>query len=288
MKSDIPLVRSVLHPTDFSPASDRAFAHALAVALLRQTELTILNVGREGGADTGWVSFPQVRSTLEKWNLLSPGRSRSAVLDELNVEVRKISIRGRHPANATVDFLEQQPHDLVVLATDGLSTDGGDALLHRSDAEAIARGSGALTLFVPSGAERVLVSLEDGDLSLNNVIVAIDAAIDFSGAIEFARRAAEIIGDGDVTITLLHVGEQMPRLPALPEGSDWTWDQALRQGDPVESILSTSQELDANLIVMTTNGRDTLGQALKGSTTERVLRSADCPVLAVPAGRYQA
>jgi nucleotide-binding universal stress UspA family protein len=38
---------------------------------------------------------------------------------------------------------------------------------------------------------------------------------------------------------------------------------------------------------MTTNGRDTLDQALQGSTTERVLRKAHCPVLAVPEGKYE-
>jgi nucleotide-binding universal stress UspA family protein len=53
----------------------------------------------------------------------------------------------------------------------------------------------------------------------------------------------------------------------------------------VESILATADDLDANLIVMTTSGRDSLDQALLGSTTERVLRNADCPVLAVPQKR---
>ena len=30
---DIPFVRSVFHPSDFSPESEHAFAHALAIAL---------------------------------------------------------------------------------------------------------------------------------------------------------------------------------------------------------------------------------------------------------------
>ena len=41
----VPLVDSVLHPTDFSSASDTAFAHALAIALIRKTKFTILHVG---------------------------------------------------------------------------------------------------------------------------------------------------------------------------------------------------------------------------------------------------
>ena len=180
MTTRIPLVSSVLHPTDFSDASNRAFAHALAIALLRQTELTILNVGTESRDDVAWSSFPQVRKTLERWNLLDPGSARSAVLEELNVKVRKISVHSRNPIHATIEFLDDQPHDLVVLATEG--SEDRENWLHRSEAEAIARGSDAMTLFVPSRSGRGFVSLEDGDLNLRNVLIPIDAAIDFTAA----------------------------------------------------------------------------------------------------------
>jgi nucleotide-binding universal stress UspA family protein len=286
MRRDIPLVGSVLHPTDFSPASNQAFAYALAIALLRQTEFTILHVSDRPKEKVDWASFPEVRKTLERWNLLEPGSKRSAVFDELNVEVRKVAVRGRDAGRATTRFLDHEPHDLVVLATAGGSGSGED-WLHRSDAEAISRGAGAMTLFVPGDAQGGFVSLDDGDLNLRNILIPIDAAIDFSAAIEFARRTADIVGDGDVVITLLHVGEQMPPAPKLPEGAGWSWQTALRRGEPVDAILAVMDELDADLVVMTTNGRDTLHQALAGSTTERVLRKAKCPVLAVPDARYR-
>ena len=275
MDSKIPLVSSVLHPTDFSDASERAFAHALAIALLRQTELTILNVGGDSKDDVAWTDFPQVRKTLERWNLLEPDSARSAVHEEFNVRARKISVSGRNPVRATIRFLDQQPHDLVVLATEG--SKGREDWLHRSEAEAIARGSDAMTLFVPSRSHRGFVSLEDGDLNLKNILMPVDGTIHSAAAIEFSRRAAEIIGDGDAVITLLHVGEHMPPIPELQEGPGWTWQTALRQGEPVDSILAAAEDLAADLIVMTTNGRDTLNQALSGSTTERVLRNAPVP-----------
>jgi nucleotide-binding universal stress UspA family protein len=285
MVSRIPLVNSVLHPTDFSDASNRAFAYALAIALLRQTELTILNVSEESEENIPWSSFPPVRKTLERWNLLEEGSARPAVYDELNVEVRKIAVRSRLPIRATLRFLEQQPHELVVLATEGAKT--RNDWLHRSEAEAIARGSDAMTLFVPSRSHRGFVSLENGDLNLRHVLMPIDGAIDFTAAIEFSRRAAEIIGDGDVVITLLHVGDRMPPISELPEGPGWIWQRELRQGEPVGTLLAAAEELRADLIVMTTNGRDTLNQALRGSTTERVIRNAKCPILAVPDGKYR-
>ena len=283
MKTRSPLVRSVLHTTDFSDASHRAFAHALAISVLRQTRLTILHIGKGIGRDVDWDDFPQVRRTLERWKLLEPGSPPSAVLDELNVKVSKRAERGFNPIRATRKFLEDHPHDLVVLATEGSSS--RPDWLHRSDAEAIARASGAMTLFVPGGASRSIVSLENGDLHLKNILVPVDGKISGAAAIEFARRAAEIIGDGDVVITIFHVGKQMPPLPDLPEGDGWTWRTSLGRGEPVDSILAEAERLQATLIAMTTSGRDTLGEALLGSTTERVLRKADCPVLAVPGGR---
>ena len=285
MRSEIPLVNSVLHPTDFSAASNRAFAHALAIALLRRTELTILHVGPESRDHVDWRNFPQVRQTLERWKLLEPGSERSAILEEFNVEIHKVALRDRNPVRATIRLLDDQPHDLVVLATEG--SEGLENWLDQSEAEAIARGSGAMTLFVPGRSRHGFVSLEDGDLNLRNVLIPIDAEIDFTAAIEFSCRAAEIIGDGDVVITLLHVGEQMPSIPELREGPGWTWQTMLRHGEPVESILNAMDDLNANLVIMTTNGRDTLRQALAGSTTERVIRKAGCPILAVPDGKYR-
>jgi nucleotide-binding universal stress UspA family protein len=282
MKSQIPLVGSVLHPTDFSDASNQAFAHALAISVIRQTKLTILHVGKGIGKDVDWDDFPQVRKTLERWRLLDPDSPRSAVFDELSVSVSKHLERSSSPVRATREFLASWPHDLIVLST--LGSKGRPDWLHRSDAEAIVRGSGAMTLFVPSRVSRGIVSLEDGDLNLKNILVPIDGKIGGIAAIEFARRAAEIIGDGDVLITIFHVGEQMPPIRELPEGSGWVWESLLGDGEPNEAILAAADRLEANLIVMTTNGRDTLDQALKGSTTERVLRKANCPVLAVPAG----
>jgi len=51
----------------------------------------------------------------------------------------------------------------------------------------------------------------------------------------------------------------------------------------VEQIVATADALNAELIVMPTAGRAGVFEALRGSTTERVLRHASCPLLAVPA-----
>ena len=51
----------------------------------------------------------------------------------------------------------------------------------------------------------------------------------------------------------------------------------------VPRIVQKAAEIDAELIVMPTRGRDGLLDALLGSTTEQVLRQAGRALLAVPA-----
>ena len=279
---NMPLVSSVLHPTDFSPASNRAFAHALAVALIRQTELTILHVGPEKNSSVKWTKFPPVRKTLEKWGLLEAGSPRSAIFDEFQVRVSKVAIPSRRPVLATAAFIEDHPTDLIVLATEG--REGLTRWFNRSDAEAMARWSNTMTLFVPGNAKRGLVSPEDGELTLKNILVPVDAKPDCAAAVEFSRRTAEMLGDDKVNITLLHVGDNPPPTPGLVEGERWRILTEHRQGNPVDEILSAADSHAADLIVMATAGHDGLFDALRGSTTEQVLRGAPCPLLAVPAG----
>ena len=52
-------------------------------------------------------------------------------------------------------------------------------------------------------------------------------------------------------------------------------------GHPAEAILDEANALRADLIVMGTRGRTGLKHLILGSTAERVLRLAPCPVLTV-------
>jgi nucleotide-binding universal stress UspA family protein len=53
------------------------------------------------------------------------------------------------------------------------------------------------------------------------------------------------------------------------------------QGKPSAEILRVAKEQDVDMIVLGTHGKGVLDQALFGSTTERVVRKAPCPVLTV-------
>src|SRR5207342_3381098 len=62
----------------------------------------------------------------------------------------------------------------------------------------------------------------------------------------------------------------------------------LRTGDVVGTILKAAEAQQANLIAMPTAGHQGFLDAVRGSTSERVLRHAPCPVLTIPAGHRQA
>ncbi|NYB26746.1 MAG: universal stress protein [Methanobacteriaceae archaeon] len=54
-----------------------------------------------------------------------------------------------------------------------------------------------------------------------------------------------------------------------------------KEGSPADVILKTVEDEGVDLIVMGTSGKHGLDRFLLGSVTEKVVRSANCPVLAV-------
>lgn len=58
-------------------------------------------------------------------------------------------------------------------------------------------------------------------------------------------------------------------------------EEVIRDGVPTETILDLADEAKVNLIVMGTRGLTGIQRILLGSTVERVIRWASCPVLVV-------
>jgi nucleotide-binding universal stress UspA family protein len=137
-----------------------------------------------------------------------------------------------------------------------------------------------MTLFVPRGV-RGFVGFEDGELSLRRILVPVAIQPSGQAAVQFAARAAALIGEDDVEIVLLHVGDEMPDL-ALPAESESRFRKVLREGGIEDEIVAAAEEMDADLVVMVTEGPNSLIDALRGTTTENVLRRVACPVLTVP------
>jgi nucleotide-binding universal stress UspA family protein len=274
-------IQSIFHPSDFSAGSEVAFAHALKIALVAGSGLEVLHVA--GGEKVAWTDFPGVRAMLERWRVLSPNSPRSAV-GSIGIDVRKVVMNDADPVRAVERFLQKHPTDLVVLAAHAHK--GHMRWTHASISRPIAEAAAAPALFLPYGCEG-FISREDGSPSLRNVLLPIDFAPSPAAAVEAARRLAWALQCSAVTFTLLHVGGggEMPAVGiavGIEEQPGWTWCQVTREDDVVDTILAVARECSADLIVMATAGRHGFLDALRGSTTERVLRSGALPLLAIP------
>jgi nucleotide-binding universal stress UspA family protein len=268
-------IQSIFHPSDFSEGSEVAFAHALKIALAAEAGLDMLHVSEQ--RDQGWTEFPGVRGTLERWQLLAPNSPRKAVA-ALGIDVRKVVMKDKDPVRAAERFLEKNPTDLVVLAAHAHQ----GHWTRSSVSQPIAKAASAATLFLPYGGEG-FISQADGSSSLRNILLPVDSEPRPEPAIEAAWRLAWALHCPEITFTLLHVGRgEIPSVEA-EEQPGWTWKKVTRQGDVVDTIVAVAGECAADLIVTTTAGRNGFLDALRGSTTERVLRSGVAPLLAIPA-----
>ena len=75
--------------------------------------------------------------------------------------------------------------------------------------------------------------------------------------------------------------EQMAELATKPELQDIEAETLLRRGVPFIEILDVAREQEIDLITIATHGRTGLQQMLFGSTAEKVVRKAPCPVLSI-------
>jgi nucleotide-binding universal stress UspA family protein len=57
--------------------------------------------------------------------------------------------------------------------------------------------------------------------------------------------------------------------------------QVVRGTDPADEVVAAAEETGAQLIVIGLRRRSAVGKLIMGSTSQRILLEADCPVLAV-------
>ena len=270
-------IGSILHPTDFSDLSGVALAHALRAALAARSQLHLLHIAqRETG---GAQAFPQVRRLLVQWGLADADDPPWMVSEKLGLVVDSITVRWQDPAQGILSYLDQKPCDLVVFATHG--RDGIERWMRGSVSEMVLRRLAIPALFMTQGA-RGFVSQINGDIQLRRVLIPVDFAPAPFEAVEAVLNFVGLMGGDGSALHLLHVGHTVPPLPAELSDGVLLPPVILRSGNVVDAIVNAAIEFDVDLIGMPTAGHHGVLDALRGSTTERVIRHAPCPVLAVP------
>lgn len=273
-------VRTIALPVDLGEQSLQLYAHGLKLALQSKAELHLLNIVGSEGEATDWLKLPSVRNLLNRWGILSSGATYADYKD-LGVRVHiRTGVANETISEAIVRDVQAISPDLLILGTQGRG--GIDRLRNTSVSEPVVRQTHRATLFINDQASG-FVDVDGGELLLQNVLVPISNAEQQQPVIDELQRLLTGFGVGPVRFTLLHVGRRRT-LPsfALPSRGDWAWRTDLREGNVVEQILAAADAQEANLVAMATRGHDSVLDALRGSTMERVLRQSSCALLAVP------
>jgi nucleotide-binding universal stress UspA family protein len=95
------------------------------------------------------------------------------------------------------------------------------------------------------------------------------AEISFDAMDEFTRSMAEA------------AEKEMNNLRGTELGDFKNFEILIITGTPFLEIIKTAREKEVDLIVLGTHGRTGLDHVLFGSTAEKVVRKASCPVLSV-------
>ncbi len=209
-----------------------------------------------------------VRSRLESWQEKAAGMG-------VHLEPRI-----RTSASAYEGILEEaeavQP-DWIVMGRHGLT--GLSRLLLGSVTARVIGHSVFSVLVVPQGAvlqfKRVLIAVDDSPFS----VAAWQEALSITQRMESQLTAITVApsrGEVKAANQVVQRMEAEARLREVPLTA-----AVLPYGHPFEVILQMAQTKQVNLIVLGSHGRTGLRRLLLGSTAERVIGQAPCPVLVV-------
>ena len=136
--------------------------------------------------------------------------------------------------------------------------------------------------------ERILVPLDLSPASMKALDYAVSLAKQFRAAIHLVHvyppdEASSVPGAGHLLLqsakAIQRINEELTGIhrkhvdPFRPENCH------IRNGRPHHEIIRLARDIDADLIVLATRGHSGLKHLLLGSTAERVVRDAPCPVL---------
>jgi nucleotide-binding universal stress UspA family protein len=285
-------IKTILCPVDFFPASDAAVSYATGLAKNYDARLHLLH-----------VITPVVRGAHQY--AIRPSDMTKSLESVAAVEMTKF-VNQVKAAGVAVDVETRvgDPYDeikiaiaslkpeLVVMGTHGRR--GVERWFMGSTTEKLLRHSPVPLVTISASGERAIPQ------RFRRILVTTDFSDGTPDALSYAFSVAQ---ENESRITLLHVlheptdtglsftyqdslmkGVEKQLYELVPdEARNWCdIDVRVETGVPYRTILKTLQDADIDLLVMNIHGKDMLDRALVGSTAERVVRAACCPVMLIP------
>lgn len=291
----------ILVPTDFSDSALLALEHGIYLANKFEGELHILHV-----AELPTITLPDFPSDLFEAAKSIGMKRLGELLEQQTVELppgKRVVLPGTPSdpaADAIIGYAEENDIDFIVMGTHGRR--GARRMLMGSVTEEVIRRSPCPVLTMRTHKESWVLP------RIDRIMVPVDFGPSTHRVIGVAARMAEHY---DAAISLIHVVD-LEYYPYYGFGSDpfravekdmvLASDKKLAEyvaelqgagiiatretvkGHPASAIRETAEAHDVDLIVVGSHGRTGLDRALVGSVSEKVLRSAHCPVLVVNTG----
>jgi nucleotide-binding universal stress UspA family protein len=141
--------------------------------------------------------------------------------------------------------------------------------------------------------KRILVAVDGSSCAEKAVKVAVDICAQYGAELHTVFVISELVVDNFKRLGKKQSDEVLESLK--DEGRKYFRDvkdtakevgvkvvETIRQGFPADEIVTYAKKTRIDLIVMGTHGRRTGTRPLIGSTADRVIHLAPCPILIVP------
>ncbi len=300
-------LKKILCPTDFGESAEEALRYAAMFASQYDAELTMMHVVSlfSNGPSTAEKQISEMGQYAEKF-ADQLHQQADEIIDRTiedeshrHLKMKKLTIRGFSPDQEIIRVAKEMDIDLIVMGTYGRG--GVSHLLFGSTAEQVVRMANCPVLTVRHHVPHTFDFQQ---------IRSILFPTDFSGyskkALPYALSFAESYG---ASLHVLHVFEQRvhPAFYIMDKSTPFALDEGLRDraldaldefvydelkdkinfkcevtgGKPFVEIINYARANEIDLIVIATHGLTGLEYMVIGSTTERVVRKAPCPVLSI-------
>lgn len=141
-----------------------------------------------------------------------------------------------------------------------------------------------------SRINKILVPVDFSDYSKNALRYAFNLAKDFNSKLFVIYVVEPVIYPADFSMGQFALpsldaeisekaAEELDNLIKSELGCDTDCKAIVKTGKPFVEINDTASEIDADLIVIASHGHTGVEHILFGSTAEKVVRKAPCPVL---------
>jgi nucleotide-binding universal stress UspA family protein len=291
-------IQHILVPLDFSEFSDKALDFTLSIAAKFQSEITLFHAVVLFQDDVGeeqrlqeyeeWIKRREQNIHLQMNNSLQKTKN-------CGLSVTSIIRRGVNAADVILEYLEHHSYDLVIMGTHGRT--GLKHLLLGSVAEKVVRLSPIPVMTIHRSLQKFQISkiLTPIDFSIYSKNAADDAiafashlgsSIEFIHVIEYDIHPSFYTA-GIESIFQIDKGLKNRVVINLKEflsdqlEPDLQAEYVVREGKAHKEIVDYAKDSKSDLIVIATHGLTGLDYILLGSTAEKVVRSAGCPVLTV-------